>query len=352
MIICCCTVDEGVLMAKRDFYVRESELDDFQRKILNSNTDKSFIVQGCAGSGKSILALWKAHDIQKNNKGSVQVIVYTKALKSYMEAAMRDIGIDSSTVDYYHQWDKKRQQSKYIIVDEAQDFSQEAIDSFRENAEFVVLYGDSAQQMYIFRKDNPPMSMSEIEHLTSFPKEQLVYNHRLPKKIARVAQCLSNVSDVLDERCRNEGSEKPYFLQYDSISLQLDGIVNIVRNRDFEDVGILLPDNDAVDRVAQHLRDRDIQVESKSRSEIDFNWSSSLPKLMTYWQAKGLQFEAVFIPILNPLREDVKPALYVAMTRTYQSLYVMYSDGMPPIFSSIPQNLYDTSLTSSHVELL
>ena len=79
-------------MSKRSFYVRESELDDFQRQVLNKKVDKSFIVKGCAGSGKSILALWKAHDIVSNNRGSLQIIVFTKALKSYMEEALRAIG--------------------------------------------------------------------------------------------------------------------------------------------------------------------------------------------------------------------------------------------------------------------
>ena len=45
-------------MPKRSFFVRDSELDDYQRKIINKRTDNSFIVKGCAGSGKSILALW------------------------------------------------------------------------------------------------------------------------------------------------------------------------------------------------------------------------------------------------------------------------------------------------------
>lgn len=50
-------------MAKRSFYVKDSELDDYQVKVINKKTDNSYIVKGCAGSGKSILALWKAKQI-------------------------------------------------------------------------------------------------------------------------------------------------------------------------------------------------------------------------------------------------------------------------------------------------
>ena len=61
-------------MPKRDFYVKEEELDDYQVKIINKRTDSSFIVKGCAGSGKSILALWKAKQIQENGSSFLFVI--------------------------------------------------------------------------------------------------------------------------------------------------------------------------------------------------------------------------------------------------------------------------------------
>ena len=43
----------------RNFFIQESQLDDYQHLVINS-TASSLVVKGCAGSGKSILALWKA----------------------------------------------------------------------------------------------------------------------------------------------------------------------------------------------------------------------------------------------------------------------------------------------------
>ena len=63
-------------MAKRSFYVKDSELDDYQVKVINKKTDNSYIVKGCAGSGKSILALWKAKQIQDEHKGTYLYIVF------------------------------------------------------------------------------------------------------------------------------------------------------------------------------------------------------------------------------------------------------------------------------------
>lgn len=85
-------------MAKRSFYVKDSELDDYQVKVINKRTDNSYIVKGCAGSGKSILALWKAKQIQEQGKGSYLYVVYTKALKRYMSDGIKQIGLHESNV--------------------------------------------------------------------------------------------------------------------------------------------------------------------------------------------------------------------------------------------------------------
>ena len=85
-------------MAKRSFYIKDSELDDYQVKVINKKSDNSYIVKGCAGSGKSILALWKAKQIQEQNKGSYLYIVYTKALRQYMDDGIKQIGLKENNV--------------------------------------------------------------------------------------------------------------------------------------------------------------------------------------------------------------------------------------------------------------
>ena len=42
---------------KKDWMIKESELDEDQIKVLMATLDKSCIVAGCAGSGKSICFL-------------------------------------------------------------------------------------------------------------------------------------------------------------------------------------------------------------------------------------------------------------------------------------------------------
>lgn len=66
---------------------------------------------------------------------------------------------------------------------------------------------------------------------------------------------------------------------------------------------------------------------------------------MTYHSAKGLQFETVFLPYIENFsgQEPDQKALYVAMTRTYRNLYVMYSTILPSPLSQIDSALYKTT---------
>jgi len=342
-------------MPKRSFYVKDSELDEYQVQVINKRTDNSFIVKGCAGSGKSILALWKAKDIQNKNLGSYQFIVFTKALKQYMMDGIRQVGINANNVDYHWHWENRAKcpSSDYIIVDEAQDFSKEDILKFKSKArKALLLYGDSAQQLYKFLQEKQTVSMEEIAVITNFPTEQLVFNHRLPKKVARVAQYISSASDELEMRCINEGVEKPKILRYNSLNAQLDAIAEIIRNRNFEDVGILFRHNEAVGNAYQYLQNKGLNVEAKFNQSIDLNFNSDNPKILTYHSAKGLQFEAVFIPECSCSDNGDRNPLYVAITRTYQSLYIMHSGNLSSFFDAIPTDLYETSLPTNTTVIL
>ena len=87
-------------MAK-DFMVKESELDDIQLRVLDQALDKSCIVTGCAGSGKSVLALQKAKRIQNEKGNDYKIIVYTKALCDFMNGGKNQLGLNQRF--YYHE---------------------------------------------------------------------------------------------------------------------------------------------------------------------------------------------------------------------------------------------------------
>lgn len=350
-------------MAKRSFMIKDSLLDPYERKILNKRTDESYVVTGCAGSGKSLIALMKAKDLQDKGK-SYLIIMYNRVLSQYMLDSIKELELKEDNVTTYgkcfswrknedEKWDGswKRGYYDYILVDEAQDFSGEALDEIKNHCAKILIFGDSAQSLYSkFSFDNnPTISIKNIASRFSLNTEQLIINHRMPKTIARVAQYLNEDDDVLEERCANDGIAKPIIMQHMNMDAQLDSIAKIIKNKNFENVGIFAFYKDEVEAIGAYLSNKGLSPEiyhSDESMQLDF--STTNPKVMTYKSSKGLQFETVFIVGCDQrIGVDKSKSLYVAMTRSYQDLFIFYSDEMTSLFDEVSTDLYDTQLGGS-----
>lgn len=345
-------------MPKQTFFVNEDELDDFQIQLLQKRIDRSMVVSGCAGSGKSILALWKAKQIQNLQNGATyKFIVFTKALNRYMSDGILAIGLNDDNFMYHHQWkDAGYPPADYIIVDEIQDFEKQEIAQFKAAAKRAFFFwGDTAQSIYQELKDT--QSILAIAADAEIQPEQLAFNHRLPKKIARFAAHLGNDEDLV-QRCRKEGSEMPRILHYPTLEEQLVVAMEQIQNRQITDAGIMFPTNLMVQKAYNYLRREGFSIEAKyedkkdfKKSRLDLDFSSDNPKLMTYHSAKGLQFEAVFLPECMVSKDIDSTPLYVAITRSYQYLFVMYSTALSRFFDAIPKDLYLTTIEEDRIEL-
>lgn len=338
-------------MPREAWYINESEMDDYQTPIVQRNMESSFIVKGCAGSGKTVLALWKAKEIDTADLGSYLVIVYTKALRQFIDDGVREIGLSDEHVMHHHQWLKAgKPKADFIIIDEVQDFTKPELLELKQAAiKVFLLFGDSAQQIYKGLKSDL-LTMEQIAYTTELSMSELVLNHRLPKKIAKVAEFLNTTRDALESRCQKEGASKPFLVKTNSWKEQMDFIVEIIEERGYTDVAILFPDNKAVKAADAYLTSKGARIESKydvnwSAGDVKFNlnFHSENPKLMTYHSSKGLQFEAVFIPQCSMSSlpgENVNP-LYVATTRTYQDLFVLYNGELSHYLDGIPRSHFE-----------
>lgn len=334
------------IMAKKDWMIIESELDEDQIKVLMATLDKSCVVSGCAGSGKSVLALIKAQRIQKEKGDDYQVIVFTKSLSRYMNSGREILGLKKE-FSYYWNWVNRQgmPSSKYLIVDEIQDFSQEEIEDFIKatNNNFY-FFGDTAQAIYGGLKQTIPVD--EIPSMLEREKKPKVFelyrNYRLPVPVARVAQYIGIGLDAYEESTyKSKEIELPRILRYESKDEQIESIAEIIKSKELNDVAILLSHNDDVDTFFEELSKHKINCERKSKTEDTLNFNSRNVKIMTYHSAKGLQFECVFLPWLIDIYDDDRmKALYVALTRTYRYLYMMYNNATPKYIDAIPQELY------------
>ena len=331
--------------------ISENQLDDIQTRIATQSIDKSLLITGCAGSGKTILALHRAVHIEEEEE-SYFVIVYTKVLRKFIEDGIRQLDLDPDRIIHYHEWKKDpNRKANYLIVDEAQDFTEEQIDTLSNSFSRSIIYlGDQAQNLYENR-----LPLNRITSKTNdIAVQNLMTNYRFPKKIARVAKYLQSedLGDIYVDRCQNEGEQKPRFYQFPSKEEQIDYIIKQINDRNLNDVGILLPTNELVEEMEAELEGNDIDCEARykhyengQREEINtLDFSTTNPKVTTYHSSKGCQFNDVFIPFCeDSLIDDFyKNALYVAFSRAINNVYVLYSDKLSKYFDGIPPDLFLT----------
>ena len=127
-----------------------SRLDDEQIEVLDLPSDEAKIIKGCAGSGKTVLAVHKADRIRKKEEGSFYIIIYTKALRAFIQDGIDELWIPDTRVLYEYQWRAQGSpNADYLLIDESQDFSEDDIAFFKSKANVaIIFFGDTAQQVY------------------------------------------------------------------------------------------------------------------------------------------------------------------------------------------------------------
>ena len=226
----------------------------------------------------------------------------------------------------------------YLIVDEAQDFN---ISDYKQRivpkaGVSLSLFGDSAQQM-----NSQGSNIEDIATALDYDRLSLDYNYRLPKSIAKVVQQIQNTGVDLMTYNRKDGGNsdypnypKPVIAKYNNREAELQGILNKRQMEDLDDVAILVPTEADVMEVNKFLNEHGVQTQVHYRTgnvvpfntinTLDFS-NNDLPCILTYYAAKGSEFDNVFVPFANNANAKSRNSFYVACTRSSRNLYISYS---------------------------
>ena len=226
----------------------------------------------------------------------------------------------------------------YLIVDEAQDFN---ISDYKQRivpkaGVSLSLFGDSAQLM-----NSQGSNIEDIATALDYDRLSLDYNYRLPKSIAKVVQQIQNTGVDLMTYNRKDGGNsdypnypKPVIAKYNNREAELQGILNKIQMEDLDDVAILVPTEADVMEVNKFLNEHGVQTQVHYRTgnvvpfntinTLDFS-NNDLPCILTYYAAKGSEFDNVFVPFANNANAKSRNSFYVACTRSSRNLYISYS---------------------------
>ena len=254
----------------------------------------------------------------------------------------------------------------YLIIDEVQDFSISTLQSnyVDKVKKTYAFFGDSAQMIY----RNQGASMDEIRSAMKADPYFLSYNYRLPKSIAKVAQDIPEQSaDLMTHNMKDRGNSdypyypKPVVTKCKDSEVELEAIVNRIKDEDLDDVAILVPTETEVIKVYEYLQSKgiDSQVHFRRRTgqyagmtqvfrtvnTLDLA-NNDLPCILTYHAAKGTEFDNVFVPFANAGNIPDRKAFYVACTRSSHSLYISHSGALTPYMSKVkPEYIECVDLT-------
>ncbi len=378
-------------------YVPESKLDLNQRQVYDLKSNASFIVQGCAGSGKTSLAMLRMQQKLIEYKGSEETkFYYITSIRELVECIRREVhSIEQlrNLVQYddflitHWSWEHKEitgwmksyfkiqarslsinAKPDYLLVDECQDLEINQIQNLVDSAQNgIAFYGDNAQRILEWSANGQKRSPIKLEDIQKrYPDKfkriyPLLRNYRLPKTIALFAQEIGGRKDLADH-CKSSYNEKPVLIGVQSQGEMIDYMVKRIRNLELYDVAIIAPSNEKVKSIYSEMarqlgsgvvsaswdiNDKKGPDQKVSRNRVigvDYSYLKETPvRIMTYEKVKGQQFETVFLLVDSEMNASQVARFYVGITRAERFLYVLYTNLMPACLKQIPLELYATT---------
>lgn len=339
--------EKAILLANNDL--------PFEASFYEEEWNRIVIAQEALTLEKYVKAIRNGRGTRLDRKKRMQVWKVFENYQNLMkENQIRDINTAMYESTKLLQSAGKRPQYVSIIVDEGQDFSDNAYRLIRalageEHPNDIFIVGDSHQRIY---RNHPALSKCGIN--VRGRSSILKINYRTTEEIRKHAfALLKGLSfDDLDEnldlgdKCQSlTHGEKPVFKNFNSANGEFDFILSEIKK--LKENGVKLIDICVVARTKKLVDDyialftkAGIRSYTIKRNKIDDRSFDGL-RVATMHRVKGLEFKYVFIVAANkriiPLPSAInktdmisemesttseKCLLYVAMTRAQKGVYI------------------------------
>lgn len=358
------------------------KLDTEQKEFLEKHlfSGNKYWISGFPGSGKSTL-LSHAIRLIKADKpnATILVVVFTRSLIEMFEAAFNEMGLEDIEIETMFEFMRYPMHYDYILCDEVQDLTPRIILELRNNSSCLIVAGDENQSIFEIdpRYNEPTVNPGQITSLIAGEQYQLTIVHRLSPAIQRAIQnlipALSNLARLTNMA---DHTTQIRLCQASTTNQEIEYIwkESVKAPRVGKTSAILFPNQQAVVNFVQdvirlenkqqweqstnqhgkvdfgkmnvHLKKQSIKLQYVGNGYGSFNITNCV-YIMTYYSAKGLDFDNVFLPgIDNRLYITSSPNLskrifMVAMTRSRNELYICHT-GLPhPYVNSFSANPTD-----------
>jgi len=340
-------------------------------------SNKPIWIKGHAGSGKSVLLLHSLADyLVKKPTANVCVVVFTRALVDLLETGLKQIPkLNGKTIPvitiYQLEWRIKKKGAKYdaIFCDEVQDLPIEFINLMKSSCGNLIIAGDAEQSIYnsVPIWNQRPANSQEIQDAINPIEKKLGVIYRLTESVLKVLKKvfpsmlndMPNIAKVdtdikLYKFDSHDNEQEIRFcwkeikltnsLRVSEVSAILicdhDGIcefVNVIAEIEGKQKWERVNENGMpnYELMNNHFKNIGIPIIYVGNGFGSLTTADKDNKVVitTYHSAKGLDFDYVYLPMVNKnmfIHSNKDSLLLVALSRSKAGLFISYTGSIYP----------------------
>lgn len=370
--------------------ITEDRLGADQVNVIDEITkisDKPIWIKGHAGSGKSVLLLHSLADyLILNPNAKVTVVVFTRALVDLLSIGLKQIpklngkNIPVQTIyQLKYKMDKNYIRYDAIFCDEIQDLPIDFIKSIKNFCTHLIIAGDAEQSIYnsvpVF--EERPANSQEIKDGIVPIEKNLGIIYRLTTSILNVLKKVFPAMLADMPNIAKEDTEIKLY-QADNIDQEINFCWSDIKKtntlRTTEVSAVLISGHDAIiyfvnkvlelegkeiwkrvdarddkpnyDLLNEHLKNHKIPlmyIGNSHGSLVDADTQNKVA-IMTYHSSKGLDFDYVYLPMVNDdmyIHSNENSLLLVALSRSKSGLLISYTG---VLYSGLKKFLADVNV--------
>ena len=365
------------------------DLSKEQEDINNLPVDGSYLVAGPPGTGKTVIALYRAQMIEEYGRRTdrpedrarrARVLMFNGLLVRYTTAALDTLEVDGEAKtchewlyqtfarrfrapivnigDHRPDWDfierllkfkgAKAQVETDLIIDEGQDLPPQFYDAVKLMAANVTVFADENQTV-----TDESCTFKEIREAVGIGRNvhRLRRNYRNTLQVAEVAECFYTTAKVGTAEPPERVGRRPQLRQTRSLDHAIELIRTLEANNDTQEIGVFVADEGTRKALAEALEGttvRAVHTYYGNKVSDDMDMGLAGIRIMCSESAKGLEFDTVFIveaqDFPGHLRDHTKllRRFYVMTSRARDGLYLLWSGDTEPSFLEVlPDDLVE-----------